>query len=77
MLIPDRKTNPDWTVLNTALLLLKLLWEKHTVDICEIYIHVKNKLPKCEPLILSALGFLYLFDKIEYNQKTKKIVYKV
>lgn len=76
MLIPTKQTNPDWTVLNTALLLLNLLKKKRLVDFDHINEHIKNNLPECEPLVLLALDFLYLFDKIKYHQKTDQIEYK-
>ena len=46
------------------------------VDFDHINEHVKNRLPECEPLVLSALDFLYLFDKVEYYQETDQIEYK-
>ncbi|MUH05832.1 ABC-three component system middle component 8 [Commensalibacter melissae] len=76
MLIPTKQTNPDWTVLNIVLLLLKLLKSERLVDFDHINEHVKNRLPECEPLVLSALDFLYLFDKVEYYQETDQIEYK-
>lgn len=75
MLIPTKQTYPDWTVLNTACLLLKFLRKKRLVNFDDINNHVKDKLPECEPLILYALSFLYLFGKIEYHAKTDQIEY--
>lgn len=75
MLRPTKHSHPDKTVINMALQLLVRLRLKRVEKFDSLLKFSKKAIKGGDVLFLPALNFLYLFDLIEYRQKTDSFEY--
>ncbi|MBY5744647.1 hypothetical protein E0H71_16095 [Rhizobium leguminosarum bv. viciae] len=75
MLRPSKHSNPDRTVVNVALLLLKRLKERRLCDYGSLLTYARRSVPGGDVLFLPSLNFLFLMGLVEYHSKTDSFEY--
>lgn len=75
MLRPTKHSHPDRTVINVAMLLLKLLRKRRLERYGDLQIFVKKTVAGGDALLLPALSFLFILGLVEYRPKTDSVEY--
>jgi hypothetical protein len=75
MLVPNRHTDPDLTVLNIASYMIMRLRRTNVKSFEELRTIVHEKDHRADALFLPSLQFLYLLNLIEYHPNNDKIEY--
>jgi hypothetical protein len=71
MIKPNRHTNPDYSVINISAYILKLLRAHSTIEYDKLLGKVINELgDKAKENYPYALNFLFLLNKIKYQELT-------
>ncbi len=75
MLIPNKFTNPDYSLLRVSSLVLSKLIKKQVLKFWEILAFLNWELEiDCTDLLIQSMGFLYLIGKIEYRIESDSIL---
>lgn len=78
MIKPDRHTNLDSSVINISSFILQELNAYYDVRYDELLVKVVDKLgDEARENYPYALNFLYLLDKVSYDQQTDSFKYKI
>lgn len=76
MIKPDRKTNPDYSVINISAFILKQLNSVYSINYDVLLYKVVNELGcLAKENYPYAINFLFLVGKINYNQETDSFTY--
>jgi hypothetical protein len=75
MLRPTKHSNPDKTIINVSLIVVKRLKELRIEKYSDLLCHTKKAVSGGDFLFLPALNFLFLVGLIEYHPKTDVIEY--
>jgi hypothetical protein len=68
MLLPNKHSHPDETVLAAATLLLKKLRRKRAVQFDELKAVLNRKSDSADYLFTPAISLLYLLDLVDYKE---------
>lgn len=74
-LFPSKHSNPDQTVLATAVLILKYLRAEQAVTYDDLYEHCRTESTDPSILFGPATGLLYLLGLVEYLPKADLFEY--
>jgi hypothetical protein len=75
MISPTKHTNPDQTVVNASMVILRFLRKKRLRAFDDLRKHLSEKIPHSSPLFLPALHFLFMLGLVEYHPKTDSFEY--
>lgn len=75
MLRPTKHSHPDQTVVAVALLVLRHLRRKRSVDYVTLRTLTAAAAPGAEFLFLPAVNFLFLLGVLEFRSKTDSFEY--
>lgn len=75
MLRPTKHSHPDKTVINAALIMLKLLKKKRLVEFDSLRKFLSEKISGGDALFVPSLNFLFLLGLISYHHKNDTFEY--
>lgn len=76
MIKPNRHTNPDYSVINISAYIIKLLKAQYNIEYDKLLQKVVNQLgEKAKVNYPYALNFLFILDKIKYQELTDSFTY--
>ena len=76
MIKPNRHTNPDYSVINISAYIIKLLKAQYSIEYEKLLGKVINELgEKAKENYPYALNFLFLLDKIKYQEQTDTFIF--
>jgi hypothetical protein len=76
MIKPNRHTNPDYSVINISAFIIKLLKAQYSIEYEKLLGKVINELgEKAKENYPYALNFLFLLDKIKYQEQTDTFIF--
>lgn len=75
MLLPNKHSHPDETVLAASTYILRELRRKRVATYSELHATVAKSTKSTDFLFLPAINFLYIIGLLEYNAKTDSFEY--
>jgi hypothetical protein len=76
MIKPNRHTNPDYSVINVSAYIIKLLKAQYNIEYDKLQRKVINELgEKAKENYPYALNFLFILDKIKYQELTDTFIF--
>jgi hypothetical protein len=76
MIKPNRHTNPDYSVINISAYIIKLLKAQYSIEYDKLQSKVLKGLgEKAKENYPYALNFLFILDKIKYQELTDSFTY--
>lgn len=75
MILPNKHSNPDQTIIGVAALLLKVLSKSGVEKYDKLEELVENKIESGKYLFLPALNLLYLLGIVDYHSKADAFEY--
>lgn len=75
MLLPNKHSHPDETVLAAATLLLKTLRRKRAVQYDELKVVLNRKSESADYLFTPAISLLFLLDLVRYKKTVDTFEY--
>lgn len=76
MIKPNRHTNPDYSVINISAHIIKLLKAHYSIEYDKLQVKVIKELgEKANENYPYALNFLFILDKIKYQEVTDTFIF--
>lgn len=76
MIKPNRHTNPDYSVINISAFIIKILKAQYSIEYEKLLGKVINELgDKAKENYPYALNFLFLLDKIKYQEQSDTFIF--
>jgi hypothetical protein len=76
MIKPNRHTNPDYSVINISAFIIKVLKAQYSIEYEKLLGKVINELgDKAKENYPYALNFLFLLDKIKYQEQSDTFIF--
>jgi len=76
MLLPNKHSDPDKTVIFVAATIIKKMSSKRVMKYTDLINHCKSTAPGSEFLFNQALSLLFLLGRIQYRAKNDIIEYR-